>query len=475
MKKILASLGAVAVAGVLSYPGFGLLVEKGLAHQIQSMPKQYGMVVELKDFHRHWFSSDVNLVWKWDVPAHLKQNLQGQTITVSPKHYEKEIQIQIFHGPVVLHGWKPFFGVGYAATTLKWPFEVQPSKNMEFAESSVFPVIHVRMALDFFMHTHWKSEVPAFKLISKDKNSEISWGGLTLKNTFTTHLDKIKGQLHLVNLGIHKEREAIDLQDLKTQYDFRLNPVGIYVGDAQMSLKSFKMGEALHVQSFKLENQADIRSDMFSTKFNGSIQSAQFNGVTLGPSQVNVEMSQINAVALAKAQQSLYPQQNASPSFRHKGFLGVVSTIPELLKFGAKVDVNTFHLSLPKGTIDLSMKIALPADAQRNSLMNLAQIQALVGDAHLSLTQKLLEDWLANLLEKQLQSQQQLGLEPNPMGTAPTDYAQIARTRTADKINALIKSGVILQQQDQYVFDLKLQNGQLTINHLPFDPTWLVI
>ncbi|NBO87464.1 MAG: DUF945 family protein, partial [Burkholderiaceae bacterium] len=141
-----------------------------------------------------------------------------------------------------------------------------------------------------------------------------AWGGLTLKNTFTTHLDKIKGQLNLVSLGIHKERDSIDLQDLNTQYDFRLNPVGIYVGDAQMSLKQFKMGEALQVQNFKVENKADIHSDMFSTRFNGSLESAQFNGITLGPSRMDVDMSQINAVALAKAQQSLYPQQNASPS-----------------------------------------------------------------------------------------------------------------------------------------------------------------
>lgn len=475
MKKILASVGIVAVAGILSYPGFGFLVEKGLAHQIKSMPKQYGMVVELKDFHRHWFSSDVNLLWKWDVPAHLKQNLQGQTITVSPKHYQKEIHIQIFHGPLVIHNWKPFLGVGYASTTLKWPFDSQQKTSIEFSDNSVFPLVHVRMALDFLMHTHWKTEVPAFKLIAKDQSSEITWGGLTLKNTLTTNLDKIKGEVNLVNLNIHKQQKVIDLNGFETEYDFRLNPVGIYVGDASMALKQLHMGEALQLQNFKVENHADISKDLFSTRFKGQVQSAQLNGLKIGASQVDVEIGQINATALAKAQESLYPQQNASPSFRNKGFLGVITTIPELMKYGAHLDVNTLHLSLDKGTIDLNMKLALPADAQRNALMNLAQMQALMGDAHLSLTKNLLVDWLVDLLEKQIQSQQQLGLEPTPMVSGPTDYAQIARTRTMDKIDALVKSGVIIQKQDQYVFDLKLQNGQLTINNLPFDPTWLVI
>lgn len=281
--------------------------------------------------------------------------------------------------------------------------------------------------------------------------------------------------MNLVNLNIHKQQKVIDLNGFETEYDFRLNPVGIYVGDASMALKQLHMGEALQLQNFKVENHADISKDLFSTRFKGQVQSAQLNGLKIGASQVDVEIGQINATALAKAQESLYPQQNASPSFRNKGFLGVITTIPELMKYGAHLDVNTLHLSLDKGTIDLNMKLALPADAQRNALMNLAQMQALMGDAHLSLTKNLLVDWLVDLLEKQIQSQQQLGLEPTPMVSGPTDYAQIARTRTMDKIDALVKSGVIIQKQDQYVFDLKLQNGQLTINNLPFDPTWLVI
>lgn len=475
MKKILASVGVVAIAGVLSYPGFGFLVEKGLVHQINAMPKQYGMVVELKDFKRHWFSSDVSLIWKWDVPAHLKQNLQGQTITVSPKHYEKEIPIQIFHGPIVVHHWKPFFGVGYASTTLKWPFQAQPSQSIEFAENSVLPVIHVRMALDFLMHTHWKTEVPPFELISKDQSSKIAWGGLTLKNTLTSNLDKIKGQLNLIHLAIKKQQEVIDVKELNTEYHFRLNPVGIYVGDAKMNLLRLDMGQALKLEKFKMENQAEINNDLFSTRFEAQVQSAAINGFEVGASKVDLKIGQINATALAKAQGSLYPQQNASPSFRNKGFLGVITTIPELLKYGAKLDIDTLHLSLKNGTIDLNMKLELPADAQRNSLMNLAQMQSLMGEAHLSLTQALLVEWLADLVEKQLQSQQQLGLEPNPTPSLIADYAQAARTRTMEKIDYLVQSGVILKNHDQYVFDIKLQNGQLTINNLSFDPTWLVI
>lgn len=90
MKKILAGVGVCILAlGVLSYPGFGYLLERQLAHQIAQMPKQYGMSLQLKNFKRHWFSSDAVLHWEWHVPGHLTQNLQGQTVTVSPKILRK--------------------------------------------------------------------------------------------------------------------------------------------------------------------------------------------------------------------------------------------------------------------------------------------------------------------------------------------------------------------------------------------------
>jgi uncharacterized protein YdgA (DUF945 family) len=477
MKKILGSVGAIAVIGVLSYPGFGFLVEKGLKRQINAMPKQYGMTVELKDFQRHWFSSDAKLFWKWDIPAHLKQNLQGQTITVSPQHYEKEIDIQIFHGPLVLKGWKPFLGVGYASTTFKWPFSTTQNNDIEFSKESIFPQVTVRMALDFLMHTHWKTEVPEFKLIAKDNSSKINWGGLVLKNTISTNLDKVQGNVDLKALEIIKPQGAVNINSFKTNYDFNLNPVGIYVGDAELNLDKIELGKELRMDAVRVKNQAEIQNNLFSSSFDASLKSANINGYAFGPFEADFKITQINAAALAKAKESLHQQQNASPSFRNKGFLALISAIPELLKFGAQFNVDKFHLSLQNGTIDSHVQLNLPADEKSGAMLNIARLQSLTGQADLDVSATLLKDWLIDLVQKQIQSQQQLSLEPTAPMAAPSteDIHQIASVRTTEKMDALVKAGVIAQKGEHYIFNLKLQNGQLTINDLPFDPSWLVI
>lgn len=474
MKKLIGSISALAAVGLLSYPGFGYLVEKGLQHQINAMPKQYGMVLELKDFQRHWFTSEAKLFWKWDIPAHLKQNMQGQTITVSPKHYEKEIQLHIYHGPLVIQNFKPFFGVGYASTQFKWPFtannEVAP---VEFAKESILPQVNVTMALDFLMHTHWKTEVPEFKLIDKDKKSQINWGGFVLKNTISANLNKIKGSLDLKDLDIKKPDANLSLSALDSEYDFKLDPVGIYVGDADFSLNHLALAKDVEIDKLKIKNIADIHDNLFSTRFDGSLKSANINGFRFGPFNADIKISQINAQALAKAQETFHQQQNASPSFRNKSFLSVVAALPELLKFGAKLDLTQFHLVLPEGTIDSHLSLSMPADDTQSPMMNLQRMQALTGDANFNVSKTLLKNWLIDVLQKQIQSQQQLSLDPASAAATPQDIAQMATSRTTEKVDALVKAGVLVEQGDKYTLNLKLQNGQVTVNNLPFDPAWL--
>jgi len=465
MKKILLSVGSLAVIGALSYPGFGFLVEKGIRHQIEMMPKQYGMTVELKDFHRHWFSSDAKLFWHWDIPAHLKQNAQGQTITVSPQHFEKEINIQIAHGPIVFNKWQPFFGIGYAATTFNWPFK---ESKVEFAKDSTFPQINVRMGLDFLMHTHWNTEVPAFSLISSDNTANINWGGMVLKNNIATNLDKISGNMYLKSLAIKNPQMSADIANFSSSYDFSLNKVGLYIGNATIALDKFSLGNTLQFNDLKVNNDSAIADNLFSTEINLSLQSANINGTVLGPLSTKLQLSKINAAALYKVKKSFDQQQNASPNFRNKNLMTLVATIPELLKYGLQLNLQHFHLNLKNGVIDGKMQFTLPADEKSAAMLNIARMQTLSGTADFALGSTLVKDWLIDLVQKQLASQQQ--------GNVTTvDLASIATARTSEKLASLVNDKVLIQKDEQYILHIKLQNGNITINDLAFNPAWLMI
>jgi hypothetical protein len=115
----------------------------------------------------------------------------------------------------------------------------------------------------------------------------------------------------------------------------------------------------------------------------------------------------------------------------------------------------------------------MPADDSNSPMMNLQRMQALTGNADLKVTKTLLKNWLIDVLQRQIQSQQQLALDPAAAAATPQDIAQMATSRTTEKVDALVKAGVFLEQDDTYVLNLKLLNGQVTVNNLPFDPAWL--
>lgn len=474
MRKILGALGGVAALGLLSYPGFGLLVEKGVRQQLTSMPKQYGMSVELTDFHRHWFTSDAKILWKWQIPAHLTQNSQGQTITISPQNYEKEFEIKIFHGPIVLTGGHLFFGIGHADTHIDWPlFSNLPLKD-EFSKESIFPSINIQMALNFLFQTTWNTQIPAFKLIGVNQPNKIDWHGLVIHNQIKNNTEALKGEIDFPGVQVVKENTSFDIQKLQSKYHFKHDDSGLYIGKLGFNVDAISLNDdqknEFMIHNWVVESHSDIHQGLFSTEFVVNLKDLVVNQQKVGPLEFDLELSKINALALNQMHEVLKPQQNASPSFRQKNFWALMTTVPELLKHGMSLELKKFHLVLEQGTIDSHAQFSLAAD-EAGGLMALQSLKNLQGNVDIQLSQNLLSQWLKSVLEKQL-SIQQLSLGNS---VSSNDIQQAAASRTDQKLKELVSSGVIKVDASDYVFHIKFNNGQLLVNDLPFNPSWLVI
>ncbi len=475
MKKILGGLGALATVGLLSYPGFGFLVEKGLRQQIEAAPKQYGMTIELKDFKRRWFSSDAKLYWKWYIPAHLTQNQLGQTVTVSPQHFEKEFNIKIFHGPLIIHDKKPFIGVGFAETTLNWPLLNDGPKKEDFDTKSIFPEIKLSMAFNFLLQNHWTTQVPAFDLIGKNNGDEIKWLGLDLKSRIDRNLEHLQGKIDFAGIALHKFGMTFDVNDLNTNYRLNRDNSGVYTGNVDIDLKQMgAKGIPSHewqLSNFMLKASSSVNLEHFSTNAVARLKSLDLNGIKQGPFDVDLQIRKINAKTLAKIHQVLQQNQNASPSFRSRGFMAVLSSIPELLKYGLEVELKKLNLNLAKGQMSMNMNLSLPAEVSNAATWNFQRLQSLEGDLNITVSQSLFKDWILDMLKHQLATAD-LALDDEQ--TAAQDIDAIASKRTDDKIAALANQGVLQQQAQDYLMHIKLHQGQWTVNDLPFDPTWLM-
>jgi len=474
MKKLIGGLGLLTTTGLLCYPGFGFLVEKGLRQQIEAAPKQYGMTIELKDFKRRWFSSDAKLYWKWFIPAHLTQNQLGQTVTVSPQHFEKEFNIKIYHGPIIIHDKMPFFGVGFAETTLNWPLLNDGPKKEDFDSKSVFPVIKLSMAFNFLLQNHWTTSIPAFDLIGKSNQDEIKWKGLELKNQVDRNLSHVDGKVDFAGITLHKLGMSFDIQNLNTNYGLNQDASGVFTGHINVDLKD--MGSSglaeheWHINNFMLRANSNVEQEHFSTNAVARLGSLDLNKEHQGPFDIDMQISKVNAKTLAKLHQSLQQNQNASPSFRSRGMLAVIASLPELLKYGLEVDIKKFDLHLSKGQVALNMNLSLPAETAGASMWNLQRLESLEGEINLKMSQSLFKDWVMDVLKRQLEASD---LSLDNQQNLP-DIESVALKRSNDKILSLTSQGVLKEEATDYLMHIKLHQGQWTVNDLTFDPAWLM-
>lgn len=475
MKKILGAIGGIAVIGLLSYPGFGLLVEKGVHQQLDNMPKQYGMSVTLTDFHRHWFTSDAKILWKWQIPAHLTQNAQGQTVTISPQNYEKEFQIHIYHGPLVLTGGNVFFGIGHADTRIDWPlFSNLPIKD-DFTKDSIFPHVNIQMALNFLFQTTWNTQIPAFKLTSNNSQNQIDWKGLTIHNKIRNKANSFKGNINFVG-GVFKENKSyFGINNFVSDYNFKHDPSGLYTGKLDFNIGSLDITDLnnnkVHFAKWAVNSHSDVVNGLFSTEFMMNLAELSSNNKKMGPFEIDIEAAKINAAALNQMHEVLKPQQNASPSFRQKNFWSLITAIPELLKYGLEVNLKKFHLVFDNGAIDSNAKIVLLQN-NSSSLLSLQPLQNLQGNISIEVSKAILSNMISELVEKQIAAKTVTENQPSPTAE---DIHNAAVSRTTDKLTSLVKSGVLVSQSSNYLMQIKFEKGQFTVNGLAFDPSWLMI
>jgi uncharacterized protein YdgA (DUF945 family) len=476
MKKILVGVGGAVVLGLLSYPGFGLLVEQGVRHQISVMPKQYGMTVKLVDFHRHWFTSDAKILWKWQIPAHLSQNAQGQTITVSPQNFEKEFPIHFFHGPISFSKGSVFFGIGHANTVLEWPlFNTLPTKS-EFASESIFPHIDIQMALNFLYQTTWKTSIPPFKLSSLNKTNSLNWQGFELYNRIQGRASSVRGQLKFVGgqLDFTELKSYVHLKNLFTKYYLKHHNSGLMIGKIKLKFDHLGFQQfAEHQYQFSdldLNARSNVKDESFDTEFDTKLGFWTVDGQKYGPLTMDLQISELNARSLAKLQEILQPEENASPSFRQRNFWSVIATIPDLLKHGLVIDLKDFHLDLHEGMIDAKAHISLAPDLA-SSFLGLQFLQNLQGNIDLSLPKELLNQFLVSMVVSQLhlsQEQEQSSLDA-------TTLEREAGARVQAKLNKLTQDGVLILENSNYAFHISIAQGQLSINNKTFDPSWLLV
>lgn len=290
------------------------------------------------------------------------------------------------------------------------------------------------------------------------------------------------------------------------------------------------------LEQWDMHTSSDIQQNLFSSSFTTSFKKLMLHDKQYGPGMLEISVKNLDAPTLAQINQLSNSMQQSSVEARQQTVMGLLPLLPKLLSKGPAIEISKLSLVMPEGVVNGNLLISLPAGEVANPFQMIQKLQGhstltvpskVVREIMLiSMRQKLQKPSLQQAMIQQMRttnaaslqqttgqvnttaspssattngdstklkeepttttaqpqsagtgSQTQMATpqaapaEPQPLTAA--EIEQQAAAQTDLRISAMLQSGVLTQQGNDYIIEFSLTQGQLTVNGKPFSAAML--
>ena len=489
MKKIIIIVLVFVVVVLGAYFSTGLITERTLRKNLSTLNQANGLSVVIKDYHRGLFQSTADLTWQMAVPKKVVQEADGRSLVVPPKPYTFDMPLVVYHGPIVFDGRHIRFGLGAAHGQLTLPESYTNEFSNIFTEQSTQPELTVKLFVTYLIKTYLEAEVPAFHLVTKQKNSQLEWLGMNSDFRFSPEKTRLQGHLILDGLRLTNEKIRVVLNKLASDYNVHKAENGLFLGEANLSLPvlqvNHKNQENFALKALDLNTKSTLQKDLFASSFEVGFKQLRSDNKDYGPGSLAVSVKNLNAPVLAEINQSLNELHQADTvgNEAQKVLFSLLPNLPKLLEKGAVFEVSTLKLRMPEGDIDGAVKLVFPVLTTEGPMQILPKVE---GEGHLKMPAAFLKTVLVHSFRQQLlraHDEKQLSsgapadsnAEVNALDKQDTAKAltlaelkQQAVQHADQKLADLIQVGTLQAKGADYTVELKLSSGRLLVNGHPF-------
>ena len=503
MKKITGIVIVLIALFFAGYYGMGVITERTVKNNLAVVNQSNGLYANVANYKRGWFESHALLDWSIHVPARVVKSANGQMENIPAQDYQVQMPLTIYHGPVIFSDRGVKFGLGYAHTDLMLPPNLLKQFNDYFTKESTQPKMDISLLVDYKNNTQIEIAIPQFNLIAQQGKMTFDWLGMTSDVDTTGSLSDINGRFSVDGVRFVQDKMVLTLGKVSGKYNLHKTDSGLFYGDANTVVPSVLIQsddeKMFELDEFCIDSNTEIQKDLFSAYLKSSMDKLFINGRTFGPGHLDVAVKNLDAGVLANINAQINKAQQGTDLEKQQAMLAVLPELPKLLAQGPTLEISSMQLVVSEGTVDGSFMITLPAGSLANPFELIQKVQ---GDGKLKLPIKLVKELVTQSVKIKLMSNALASNEPvvaqstnaitktdaasevnkaNTVGavesaTKPAsdvDISQQVVTQTDEQINAMLQSGLIVKQNDDYLTTFKLNQGQLVINGKPFNPAML--
>ena len=490
MKKLAGLVVVIAAVILGSYYGMGIITEHTLKKNIALMNQSNGITVNIEQYHRGWYRSNALINWSLHVPARTITNQAGQVTTVAAQEFQMQMPVDIYHGPIMFVGMKPMFGLGYAHSNMTLPQPYATQFTQTYTAESTPPMLDLSMFVSYLNKSVVHMNLPTFKLIAKDGKTTFEWIGMESDLTVASHRKNIQGRVMVDGFKLVKEKTTAILGTVNSDYNLHQTTLGLYLGDANLKLSKLSIKQddtkEVIVDQWNVHSSSDVQNGLFNSHFNTSVDKLNIDGKVYGPALLDVSISNLDAVVLAKINEQSNEMQQGTDAERQQLMLSLLPELPKLVSKGAIFKISELNIVMPEGEIKGALLVSLPNAAVDNPFQLIQKIQ---GQGNLVFANAVLKQVMIDASKRALQ--QQAAMQTPVVAPAATvvpatttapavvvvepavDINQQAMTQASERLAAMVQSGLLVIQGSDYTIDFKLADGQLSVNGKPFNPAMM--
>lgn len=480
MKKIMGLVVIIAALVLGGYYGTGLVTERTLKRNINSINDTSGLYVEIKTYDRGWFTSTAAFNVLLQVPERIIKK-DGQSVTVPAQNYNLDIPMTIYHGPMMFTRHGLHFGLGYASSQVSMPQPFASQFESMFTSNSTKPQLDIRVLVNYFNKTKLMFQVPQFKLFEKEGGGQFSWLGMSNNVTISSSMDSIGGDLSIEGMTIEKDQVQAVVGSILSGFDLHRTKEGLFLGQAHMALPSItvkrQQSAVFELQDFKAQSSSSISSGLFCSTVDLSLEKVMFEQKTYGPGVLSVSVKNLDGEALAEINQLANKMQHEPALDRQQAAFQMLPQLPKLFSKGAEFQISKASLVVPEGTIEGHLLISLPKGEMGNPFQI---IQKLQGDGEIKMPAVVVEKLMKHSLEQAMTGSDhnaganvaEPAMDVNEQPVVTTSQ-NVESTQVDEKVRSLVNAGLLKKESNNFVIQVKLTDGQLTVNGQPFNPNML--
>jgi len=239
---------------------------------------------------------------------------------------------------------------------------------------------------------------------------------------------------------------------------------GLWLGKSSLGIQTAQIvnnqQKIVDVQAVALNSISEIKAGMLEGSGSINIQQFKEGNKPYGPMNLDLSVKNIDPnVVKAMLDNSKKRLVGSDPQILTLGQM-VGTLVPQLLKTRPQFNVDSLSVITPEGELTGSLHFAIggPSAFELNDMSKI--IQSVAGAFSLFIPKTLLREILTYQQVEKTRA-------PNTMvSTQVTDLQTIARIKqdVEVNINNLLKDGILVEKENNYVVETSVQEGIFTIN-----------